>query len=194
MRQSIISAVRDSVAAVNQLSSPESVQFIERFAELLAETFRAGGKLLVAGNGGSLCDSMHFAEELSGYFRQPRAALPAIALSDPGMITCTANDSSYEQVFARGIEAYGKPGDIFVGLTTSGNSPNIIRAFEVAQQRGLTTVALLGKEGGKLKGIADLELIIGGFKTSDRIQEAHMALIHIVIEHMESLLFAPATL
>ncbi|TXI39302.1 MAG: SIS domain-containing protein, partial [Nitrosomonas sp.] len=106
--------------------------------------------------------------------------------------TCTANDSSFEFIFSRSIEALGKQGDIFVGLTTSGNSPNIIRAFQVAQERGLTTVAFLGKEGGKLKGVADLELVITGFDTSDRIQEAHMAAIHIVIELMESLLFATA--
>jgi D-sedoheptulose 7-phosphate isomerase len=189
MQQNILTSVRDSVAAVNQLSNPEALAFIEQFAELLTQTFRSGNKIIIAGNGGSLCDAMHFAEELTGYFRHPRPALPAIALSDPSMMSCTANDSSFEQVFARGVEAYGKPGDVFIGLTTSGNSPNIIRAIETAQARGLTTVAFLGRDGGKLKGVADLELIIHSFTTSDRIQEAHMAAIHITIEQVESLLF-----
>lgn len=190
MRHQLIRSVEDSVNAVRQLSQPQALTFLEQFAEVLAHAFQAGNKVIIAGNGGSLCDSMHFAEELTGYFRNHRPALPAIALADPGHITCTANDSSFEFVFSRSIEAYGKPGDVFVGLTTSGNSPNIVKAMEVAQERGLTTVALLGKGGGKLKGMADLELIISGFSTSDRIQEAHMAAIHIVIEQVESLLFA----
>lgn len=192
MRSDIIKAVEDSVNAVKQLSQPHAVTFIEHLAEVLCRAFQSGNKVLIAGNGGSLCDAVHFAEELTGYFRSNRAALPAIALSDPGHITCTANDSSFEYIFSRSIEAYGKPGDVFVGLTTSGNSANIIRAIEVAQERGLTTVAFLGKGGGKLKGVADLELVISGFQTSDRIQEAHMAAIHIVIEQVEALLFASA--
>jgi D-sedoheptulose 7-phosphate isomerase len=145
--------------------------------------------LLIAGNGGSLCDAMHFAEELTGQFRKKRAALPAIALSEPGHLTCTANDMGYDEVFARGVEAFGKPGDLFVGLTTSGNSPNIVRAFEEAKKRGLKTVSFLGKSGGALKGVADFEMLIKNFNTSDRIQEVHMAAIHIIIEAMEYELF-----
>ena len=115
--------------------------------------------------------------------------LPAIALTEAGHLTCTGNDLGFDQVFARGIEAYGQPGDIFIGLTTSGNSPNMICAFQEAKQRELETIAFLGKGGGKLKGIADLELIIEGFATSDRIQEAHMAAVHLIIEQVENLLF-----
>ena len=126
---------------------------------------------------------------MTGFFRHHRRALPAIALSDPGHLTCVGNDIGFDQIFARGVEAYGKRGDLFVGLTTSGNSPNIVLAFEKAQAMGLMTMALLGKGGGKLKGLADLELIIEGFETSDRIQEAHMAAIHIIIELVEELLF-----
>lgn len=184
----IVKAIDDSVNAVAQLR--EHTQFIEDVAVLLAHTFKNGGKIILAGNGGSLCDAAHFAEELTGYFRGPRQALPAIVLSEPGHLTCTANDSSFDEVFARGVEAFGKPNDLFIGLTTSGNSPNIIRAFEEAKKRGLKTVAFLGKGGGKLKGIADLELIINGFKTSDRIQESHMAAIHIILEGMEELMFS----
>ena len=193
MRTIVLKAVEDSVNAVKQLAQPHAVTFIEQFAEVLTRCFQSGNKVLIAGNGGSLCDAIHFAEELTGYFRKDRQALPAIALSDPGHITCTANDSSYDLIFSRAVEAYGKPGDVFVGLTTSGNSPNIIKAIETSQERGLTTVAFLGKGGGKLKGVADLELLITGFQTSDRIQEAHMAAIHIVLEVLESLLFATAT-
>ncbi len=191
MREKILISVEDSINAVRQLSEPHAITFIERFAEVLAQCFQAGNKVIIAGNGGSLCDAAHFAEELTGYFRKPRAALPAIALNDAGHITCTANDTSFDQVFSRGVEALGKPGDIFVGLTTSGNSPNIVRAVETAQKRGLTTVTFLGKNGGKLKGVADLELIITDLETSDRIQEAHMAAIHIVIEMAEHLLESP---
>lgn len=187
MTHQIDLAIQDSIQAVEQLKRHKV--FIEEAAKLLAETFKKGGKIILAGNGGSLCDAAHFAEELTGYFRKPRKALPAIVLSEPGHITCTANDSNFDEVFARGVEAFGNPGDLFIGLTTSGNSPNIIRAFEEAKKRDLQTIAFLGKGGGKLKGIADLEMIIEGFKTSDRIQEAHMASIHIILEVMESLMF-----
>lgn len=190
MKNIILKSVNESVEAVKQLQQPYSLTFIENVARLLEQCFRKGNKIIIAGNGGSLCDASHFAEELTGFFRGSRAALPAIALSEPGHITCTGNDLGFEWIFARGVEAYGKPGDIFIGLTTSGNSPNILKAFEIAKKRDLHTVAFLGKDGGKIKGMADLELIIHGFPTSDRIQEAHMAAIHIIIEVMESLLFS----
>lgn len=192
MREQILASIHDGVSAITQLSQPQALAFIEEMAELLADTFRAGNKLLIAGNGGSLCDAMHFAEELTGQFRGARAALPAIALSDPSHLTCVGNDMGFETVFSRGVAAFGKPGDVFIGLTTSGNSPNMIRAFEEAKARQLKTVAFLGKQGGKCKGMADLELVITGFAHSDRIQEAHMTAIHIVIEMVEALLFTPA--
>jgi len=181
--------IEDSIRAVEQLRSPQSLDFMIKVAHLLAETFRNGNKVLIAGNGGSLCDAMHFAEELTGFFRNKRKALPAIALSEPGHITCTGNDIGFEYIFSRGVEAYGVPGDVFVGLTTSGNSPNIINAIQTAHEHQLKTVAFLGKCGGKLRGKADFELIIEGFKTSDRIQEAHMAAIHLIIELLERQLF-----
>lgn len=182
-------SVDQSILAAQQLKHPQSLIFIEHAATMIADCFRAGNKLIVAGNGGSLCDASHFAEELTGIFRAIRPALPVIALSEPGHITCTANDIGFEWVFARGIQAYGKPGDIFIGLTTSGKSPNIVKAVEIAQELGLQTITFLGKSGGVLKGKADLELLIEGFDTSDRIQEAHMAAIHIIIEAVEMLLF-----
>ena len=182
--------VDDAISAVQQLKSDQSLQFMMKSSEMIAETFNSGGKVIIAGNGGSLCDAMHFAEELTGFFREKRKALPAIALSEPGHITCTGNDLGFDYIFSRGVEAYGRPGDIFVGLTTSGNSPNIVNAIAQAKSQNLKTIAFLGKDGGKLKGEADVELIIGGFKTSDRIQEAHMAAIHLIIELVENRLFA----
>lgn len=192
MREGILKSIKESVLAVQVLMQPEGVAFVEAMVDRLIDCFRAGNKLLVAGNGGSLCDAMHFAEELTGQFRRPRPALPAIALADSAHLTCTANDMGFDTVFSRGIEALGKPGDVFVGLTTSGNSPNMIRAFAEAKHRKLYSIAFLGKDGGRCKGMADLELIISGFAHSDRIQEAHMAAIHIVIEQVEALLFAPS--
>jgi D-sedoheptulose 7-phosphate isomerase len=192
MKNLILKSIQDSIAAKQKLCSPHALDFIDQTAQQIAQCFQKGNKIIIAGNGGSLCDASHFAEELTGFFRKHRPALPAIALSEPAHITCTANDMGFEWIFSRGIEAYGKPGDIFVGLTTSGNSLNIIRAFEKAKELDLYTVAFLGKTGGSLRGVADLELIIDGFTTSDRIQEAHMTAIHIIIETVEHLLF-PST-
>ncbi|MCH9627672.1 MAG: Phosphoheptose isomerase [Chlamydiales bacterium] len=189
IKEKILQAVDDGVKAIRQLSKPANLIFIERGAERLAACFAQKKKVLIAGNGGSLCDASHFAEELTGFFRQKRRALPAIALSEPGHLTCVANDLGFEHVFSRAIEALGEEGDLFIGLTTSGNSPNLIHAFERAQEMGLGTLAFLGKGGGQLKGVADHELIIEGFSTSDRIQEAHMTAIHIMIEMVEEILF-----
>jgi len=190
MREAILKAVNDGVRAMESLRSLESLEFIEQCALTLADCFRSGNKLLTCGNGGSLCDAMHFAEELTGFYREKRPALPAIALSEPGHLTCVGNDVGYNHVFSRAVEAYGKPGDVLVVLTTSGNSANLIPAVQIAKERGLKTIAFLGKTGGKLKGEADLEWIVSGFQWSDRIQEAHMAAIHMIIEQVEQLVFA----
>lgn len=188
LQERLLASIDGAIAAVSQLKQPEHVLFIQDTARLLVETFRRGKKVLIAGNGGSLCDATHFAEELTGFFRKRRRALAAIALADPGHITCTANDFGFEHIFSRHVEALGQEEDVFIGLTTSGNSPNIILAFEAAKRLGMRTVAFLGKDGGVLKGAADLELVIHGFPTSDRIQEAHMAAIHLIIECVEDAL------
>lgn len=192
MKSTCLQSVKDAIAAITQLQQPDNLTFMEEAAHQMALCFSRGNKVIIAGNGGSLCDGAHFAEELTGVFRKPRKALPVISLSEPGHITCVGNDLGFDQIFARGVEAFGKSGDIFVGLTTSGNSPNIIKAVEVAQRLGLYTIAFLGKGGGKLAGVADLEMSIDGFSTSDRIQEAHMAAIHIMIELVEKELFYSA--
>jgi D-sedoheptulose 7-phosphate isomerase len=188
-RKELETTIDNAILAITKLREEPSMLFMQEAAHLIATAFKRGNKLIIAGNGGSLCDASHFAEELTGLFRKKREPLPAISLSEPGHITCTANDIGFEWVFSRGVEAFGKPGDVFVGLTTSGNSPNIIRAVDAAKRLGLSTIAFLGKDGGKLQGVADLELLISGFDTSDRIQEAHMSAIHAIIELIELELF-----
>lgn len=189
MKEKILHSIEDGIRAVSQLRQPHHLLFIEEGAKVLADCFRRGNKLIIAGNGGSLCDANHFAEELTGIFRKKRRALPAISLSEAGHLTCVGNDLGYENVFSRGVEAYGKPGDVFVALTSSGNSLNLLLALKSAKEMGLKTIAFLGKGGGKTRGMADLELLIEGFSTSDRIQEAHMTVIHILIEMVEEHLF-----
>lgn len=189
MRQNIQKSVEDAMRACQYLAKQETLDFIEQAATAIAQVFKKGGKLLIAGNGGSLCDAMHFAEELTGQFRKPRPALPAIALSDPGHLTCVSNDMGFDRVFSRGVEALGKKEDVLVVLSTSGNSLNILHALDLAQKKEMKTIAFLGKEGGKVKGLASLEWIVSGFKNTDRIQEVHMAAIHIIIEVIEKQLF-----
>ena len=193
MKEFIIQSVDDAIRATSILKTEESLTFIEKVADLIAKCFQNGNKLLIAGNGGSLCDAMHFAEEVTGQFRTKRAALPAIALADPGHLSCVANDMGFDSVFARSVEAFGKSGDILITLTTSGNSSNLIAAVEMAKQKDVQTVAFLGKTGGQMKGLCDLEWIVSGFTYSDRVQEAHMAAIHIIIEMVEQHLFSYAT-
>ncbi|UUV17774.1 D-sedoheptulose 7-phosphate isomerase [Fusobacteria bacterium ZRK30] len=160
----------------------------EKVAKKLAEAFGNKNKVLICGNGGSNCDALHFAEEFTGRFRGDRRALPAISISDSSHITCVGNDFGFDEIFARGVEAYGKEGDFFIGLSTSGNSANVIRAVEEAKKLGMTTCVLLGKDGGMLKGMCDYEFIIPG-QTSDRIQEIHMMILHIIIEGVERIMF-----
>jgi len=182
-------AVKEVERAARVLQNGESLRFIEQLADLITRSFMQKNKLLIAGNGGSLCDAMHFAEELTGQFRKKRPALAAIALADPGHMTCVSNDMGFEEVFARGVEAFGQKDDLLIVLTTSGNSPNLVKAVEVAKELSLKTAAFLGKTGGALKGVCDLEWIVSDFSYSDRIQEAHMAAIHVVIELVEHALF-----
>lgn len=182
-------AVRGVIETTGFLATPTAVSFMQEVSRLLAEAFSTDHKVLIAGNGGSLCDAAHFAEELTGCFRKPRKALPAIVLSEPGHLTCVGNDFGFHDVYRRGVEAFGRPGDVLMALTTSGRSPNIINAVEEAKRRNMKTVCLLGKGGGDLRDVADFQLIVPTAKTSDRIQEVHMACLHIIIEGIESLLF-----
>jgi D-sedoheptulose 7-phosphate isomerase len=169
-------------------SHSENFKKAFEISKLIADAFNKNNKVIIAGNGGSACDAMHFAEEFTGKFRKDRKALPVIGLTDPAHITAVANDSAFDKVFVRGVEAFGQKGDIFIGISTSGNSPNVISAIETAGQKGLLTIALLGRDGGKLKGKADFEFIVPG-KTADRAQEVHMTILHVIIEGVERILF-----
>lgn len=163
---------------------------VERFAELAEATFRRGGTIYACGNGGSMSDAMHFAEEWSGRFRGDRAALPSMAFSDPAAMSCIANDFGYEQVFARMVEAYGKPGDALVAISTSGQSPNVLAACRAARRRGVSVVGLLGKGGGAMKELCDVAVVVPALAvTTDRIQEIHIKVIHAVIEAVERRMF-----
>lgn len=168
--------------------NPETIELCTRFSDLLIHTMKSGNNLFTCGNGGSHCDAMHFAEELTGRYRKDRRALGALALGDSSHVTCVSNDYGFEFIFSRQVEGLGREGDLLVGLSTSGNSQNVIRAFEMAKKKGIKTVALLGRDGGKLKGMADLAIVVPG-SSSDRIQEIHIKLIHIVIEVLERDLF-----
>ena len=170
------------------VENEENIEKTEKIAQELASAYKNGKKSLIAGNGGSNCDAIHFAEEFTGRFRKDRRALPSISISDSSHITCVGNDYGFDFVFAKGVEAFGQEGDFFFGISTSGNSKNIIEAVKSAKERNLKTVALLGKDGGKLKGVCDYEFIIPG-ETSDRIQEVHMMILHIIIEGVERILF-----
>ncbi|KMV73898.1 phosphoheptose isomerase [bacteria symbiont BFo2 of Frankliniella occidentalis] len=167
------------------LSQDANLNAIQQAAELLAASFKQGGKVLSCGNGGSHCDAMHFAEELTGRYREDRPGYPAIAISDVSHLSCVSNDFGYEFVFSRFIEAVGQSGDILLGISTSGNSGNIIRAINAARSKGMKVITLTGKDGGKMAGTADIEIRVPHFGYADRIQEIHIKIIHILIMLIE---------
>lgn len=163
---------------------------VEQAGAVLADILKAGNKILLAGNGGSAADAQHFAGEIVGRFTMERKSLPAISLCvDPSVMTCIANDYGYEQTFARQIDGLGNKGDAFIAISTSGNSPNLINALSAAKQRGLTTVALLGKDGGKMKGLCDYPLVVPSSCTP-RIQETHTLTVHILCQMIEQEIFS----
>jgi len=169
------------------LNSETNLNNIKDAAELMAQSIKMGGKIISCGNGGSMCDAMHFAEELSGNFRKNRKPLPAIAISDPSHISCVANDFGYEHVFSKYIEAIGKKDDILLTMSTSGNSENVINAVLSSKKIGMKVVSLTGNSGGKLSDISDIEIRVPHSGYSDRIQELHIKIIHILIMQIEQL-------
>ena len=170
-------------------SSNENIRLIDNWGKQLSQVFLPGNKVLSCGNGGSMCDAMHFAEEFTGRFREERESLPAIAISDPSYLTCTGNDYGFEYVFSRFVEGVGVQGDLLLGISTSGNSENVYNAVLAAKKRGIFTVGLLGKNGGSIKELVDLPIIVPA-QTSDRVQENHIKIIHIAIQLAEQYYFS----
>lgn len=169
------------------VSNPLYLSQIESAARLMADALKDGKKIISCGNGGSHCDAMHFAEELSGRYREDRPSMAAIAISDSSHITCVGNDYGYDFVFSRFIEGLGQAGDVLMGISTSGNSGNIIRAVEAARAKGMRVILLTGKDGGKLAGQADVEIRVPHFGYADRIQEIHIKVIHLFILLIEKM-------
>jgi D-sedoheptulose 7-phosphate isomerase len=170
------------------IEDEQNLKKIEEAIGLFVDSFRNKGRVFSCGNGGSMCDSLHFAEELTGRYRKDRAPLPATGISEAGHITCIANDFGFDHIFSRFVEAWGQTGDTLLAISTSGNSSNVIKAVEVAKSKGMKVVGLLGKDGGKLKSMVDVPLVIP-CPITDRIQEVHIKCIHIFIEGIERELF-----
>ena len=170
------------------IENKDNVEKINSAISLMVESYKLNGRMFSCGNGGSMCDAMHFAEELTGRFRKERKPLAAMAINDPSHLTCVSNDYGYDVVFSRYIEAWGNPGDVLLAISTSGNSPNVLLAAEVARKKGMKVVGLLGKDGGKLKDLVDVAIIVNS-PVSDRIQEVHIKCIHIFIEGIERSIF-----
>lgn len=171
------------------LNDENNIQKIQEIAQILAQTLKNGHKIIACGNGGSHCDAMHFAEELSGRYRENRPALAALAISDPSHISCVGNDYGYDYIFSRYIEGLGQDGDVLFGISTSGNSANIIQAAQTAKNKNMKVVILSGKDGGKLAPLADHEIRVPHFGFADRIQEIHIKIIHILILLIEKQVF-----
>ena len=161
------------------LAQKDSISAIEKAAGIMAASLKNGGKILSCGNGGSMCDAMHFAEELSGRYRENRKALAALSLSDSAHISCVANDYGYDYIFSRGVEAFGRQCDVLLAISTSGNSKNVLLAAEAAKELGMNVISLTGKDGGKLASLSDVEIRVPHFGYADRIQEIHIKVIHI---------------
>jgi D-sedoheptulose 7-phosphate isomerase len=182
----VVAALAEARDALEHLRADATAHAaIAEAGALLAATFRAGGKVLSCGNGGSMCDAMHFAEELSGRFREDRPGYAAIAMSDPSHLSCVGNDYGYEQVFARYARAVGRAGDVLLAITTSGTSRNVVAAAQAARAAGMKVIALTGRAGTPIVGLADVVIVTPAGRYADRVQELHIKVIHILIELVE---------
>lgn len=167
------------------LSDERNFQAIEQAGKAMVEAIQNGRKIISCGNGGSMCDAMHFAEELSGRYRDNRRALPAISISDPSHLSCVGNDYGYAFIFSRYVEAVGNEGDVLLGISTSGNSENVINAIRAAKEKGMKVIGLTGKDGGKMASLCDVEIRAPHSKYADRAQEIHIKVIHSLIDYIE---------
>ena len=185
-----INIVKENFANAQQLlnefvSNGSNFERIEAAGQIMVSALNNGNKIFTCGNGGSMGDAMHFAEELTGRFRENRKGMAAIAISDPTHITCVGNDYGFDYIFSRYVEAVGKPGDVLLAISTSGNSANVLNALKVAQQMGMKVIALTGKSGGEIGKLADVEIRVPHSGYSDRIQEIHIQVIHSLIHYIE---------
>jgi D-sedoheptulose 7-phosphate isomerase len=171
------------------ISSAESFKTIQQAGEIMVKAIANGNKIISCGNGGSMCDAMHFAEELSGRFREERKALPAVSISDPSHLSCVGNDYGFEFVFSRYIEALGNNGDVLLAISTSGNSKNVLNAIKVAKVKGMKVIGLTGKDGGAMAAMCDIEIRAPHSKYADRAQEIHIKVIHSLIHYIEQEMF-----
>ena len=186
MKNSILSTLNEASNVLSAfIANEQNIERIAQAVDIMVTSLRGGGKILACGNGGSLCDATHFCEELTARFRKNRRALAAIAINDSAFITCAVNDFDPQDVFARYVEALGKRGDVLLAISTSGNSENILRASKLATQMGIKVVALTGKSGGKLGEFADVEIRAPYSEYSDRAQEIHIKVIHILVQEIE---------
>ena len=167
------------------ISDPDNFNNIESAGKILVDAIRSGGQVISCGNGGSMSDAMHFAEELSGRYRNDRPAYPAIAISDPAHLSCVANDYGYAFVFSRMVEAIGRKGDVLFAISTSGNSENVLKAIEAARNKGMKVIGLTGKDGGRMAGLCDVEIRAPKSEYADRAQEIHIKVIHSLIDYIE---------
>lgn len=188
MSQEFVKAVfLESQEVLNQFMANDSkIEAIAKAGEIMVASIKNGGKIISCGNGGSMSDAMHFAEELTGRFRENRPSLPAMAISDQGYLSCVANDYGYDFVFSRFLESMGQKGDVLLAISTSGNSLNVINAAKVARQKGIKVVGLTGKNGGELAQYCDVEIRVEHQGYADRIQEIHIKVIHSLIGLMEA--------
>jgi D-sedoheptulose 7-phosphate isomerase len=182
----IRSALEEAASGLDRLrQDARALASIEAAGAVLAQAFADGNRAYSCGNGGSMCDAMHFAEELTGRFRRDRRPLAALAISDPGHLTCTANDFGYQEIFARFVQAHGRPGDVLVAISTSGSSANVLAAAEAARERSMPVIALTGRPGSPLAGLAQVEVCTPAGRFADRVQELHIKVIHVLIELVE---------
>ena len=168
------------------ISDDNNFKKIENAGKIMVESLKNGGKIISCGNGGSMCDAMHFAEELTGRYRENRKAIAAISISDPSHLACVGNDYGYDFVFSRYVEALGKNIDVLLAISTSGNSKNVINAIEVARNAGMKIIGLTGKDGGKIKDMCDVEIRAPFTVYADRAQEIHIKVIHSLIDYIEN--------
>jgi len=182
----IIAELEDAQSVLQRfISDEEAIAAVREAAGLMVDALRSNNHIYSCGNGGSMSDAMHFAEELSGRFRGDRPPIAAAAISDPGHITCTANDYGFAHIFSRYVEAFGKKGDVLLAISTSGNSENVLNAAKKAREKGMKVIGLTGKDGGKLAALCDVEIRAPHSEHSDRVQEIHIKVIHILVMLIE---------